>query len=112
MQSPAGGVNYDDVLDTDTRIKERAMALRTISQILEAIPGLTPGGILWELSNAEKNGLAGAGAIFRRGRRILLDEERYLEWRRARSAKTAIRVGDQEHCVARGPVVSFVFDCK
>jgi len=66
------------------------MALKTVNQILEAIPGLTPGGIRWDLFNAEQNGLAEAGAIIRRGRRILLDEERYLEWMRARSAKTAI----------------------
>lgn len=87
------------------------MALMTISKLLEAVPGLTPGDILWELSRSEKNGLAGTGAIFRRGQRILLDEERYLEWKRARSAKTGSRVGDQEH-FARGQVVSFVFYCK
>lgn len=64
------------------------MALKTVNQILEAVPGLTPGGIRWDLFNADRNGLTASGAIIRRGRRILIDEDLYLDWLRSGGAKS------------------------
>lgn len=54
--------------------------LLTVRQFAQQQPGLAEGGIRWDLFNREKNGLAQSGAIFQRGRRILIDPERYLSW--------------------------------
>ncbi|WP_295386194.1 hypothetical protein [uncultured Thiodictyon sp.] len=52
----------------------------TVKQLAEQQPGLTEGGIRWDLFNRDKNGLVAAGAILRRGRKILIDPARYLDW--------------------------------
>lgn len=62
--------------------------LKTVNQVIDTTPGLTHGGIRWDLFNAERNGLAKSGAIIRRGRRILIDEDVYLNWMRERGTDT------------------------
>ena len=52
----------------------------TVKQLAEQQPGLTEGGIRWDLFNRDKNGLVAAGAILRRGRKILIDPALYLDW--------------------------------
>lgn len=54
--------------------------LLTVKQLSQQQPALTEAGIRWDLFNRHANGLTKAGAIIRRGRRILIDPERYLEW--------------------------------
>jgi hypothetical protein len=54
--------------------------LLTVKQMAQQQPALSEGGIRWDLFNRDHNGLAKSGAIFRRGRRILLDPEIYLKW--------------------------------
>ncbi len=41
---------------------------------------ITEGGLRWEIFNEEKNGLKESGAILRRGRKILIDADRYFRW--------------------------------
>ncbi len=41
---------------------------------------ITEGGLRWEIFNEEKNGLKESGAILRRGRKILIDADRYFLW--------------------------------
>lgn len=54
--------------------------LMTVRQLAEQQPGLTVGGVRWDLFNRETNGLAQSGALVHRGRKILIDPDRYLEW--------------------------------
>ena len=57
-----------------------ARVVLTVKQLAEQQPGLTEGGIRWDLFNRDKNGLVKAGAILRRGRKILIDPALYMEW--------------------------------
>ena len=52
----------------------------TVAQLAEHQPGLTVGSIRWDLFNRTTNGLAESGALMWRGRRILIDPDKYLEW--------------------------------
>jgi hypothetical protein len=52
----------------------------TVEQMVKRHPALTPGGIRWMLFHREANGLERSRAIITRGRRIYLDETRFLEW--------------------------------
>ena len=54
--------------------------LRTVSQLVEENPAITPGGIRWDIFNSESNGLSKSGALIRKGRRIYIDPEKYFEW--------------------------------
>lgn len=56
----------------------------TVRQFAELMPGLSHGSIRWDIFNEERNGLARSGAIIRRGRRILIDPERYMNWMESR----------------------------
>ncbi len=61
------------------------MTLKTVNQLVADNPAFTPGGLRWDILNAEKNGLAAKGAILRKGRRVYLDEDLYFEWLREQS---------------------------
>lgn len=63
--------------------------LKTVNQLVADCPALTHGGVRWDIFHAETNGLAASGAIIRRGRRILIDEDRYYAWMRERGGQTA-----------------------
>jgi hypothetical protein len=54
--------------------------LLTVQQLADQQPGLTVGGIRWDLFNRKSNSLEESGAIVYRGRKILIDPERYLQW--------------------------------
>ena len=56
------------------------MNITTIKKISEKHDGLTESAVRFDIFNAERNGLAESGAIVRKGRRIYLIEERYLNW--------------------------------
>lgn len=58
--------------------------IMTPKQIVDSIPGVTMGGLRWDLYNAHSNGLAESGAILRRGKRIVIIRELYLSWHRGR----------------------------
>lgn len=59
----------------------------TVKQFSDQQPGLTQGGIRWDLYNRTTNGLAKSGAVMNRGRRILIDPDKYLSWMEDRSAE-------------------------
>lgn len=69
-------------------IPQPSRILLTVKQLADQQPGLTEGGIRWDLFNRDSNGLAKSGAVFRRGRRILLDPEVYLAWLQSRQQVT------------------------
>ncbi|MGA7980546.1 MAG: hypothetical protein WCA32_09995 [Chromatiaceae bacterium] len=54
--------------------------LLTVRQLAEQQPGLTVGGIRWDLFNRRTNGLDQSGAVVRRGRRLLIDANAYVDW--------------------------------
>jgi len=66
----------------------------TVEQMAARHPALTPGGLRWMLFHREANGLARSGAIIRRGRRLYLDEGRFLGWFVAQGRRgSAIKAG-------------------
>lgn len=54
--------------------------LVTVQQLAASQPGIGEGAIRWDLFNRRTNGLEASGAIVRRGRKVLLDLDRYLDW--------------------------------
>lgn len=52
----------------------------TVEQLAQRHTALTPGGIRWMLFHRETNGLQQSGAVIARGRRLYLDEVRFLDW--------------------------------
>ena len=54
--------------------------LETIAQIAERNPGLTEAAIRGYVRNREINGLAEAGAITKRGRRVFLIQPYFDNW--------------------------------
>lgn len=63
----------------------------TVEQLVQRHPALTPGGIRWMLFHRDTNGLQKSGAIITRGRRLYLDEVRFLAWF-ASAGKTKARL--------------------
>jgi hypothetical protein len=61
----------------------------TVKQLAEQQPGLTEGGIRWDLHDRQNNGLAASGAVLRRGRKLLIDSELYLAWLRTNREQAA-----------------------
>ena len=65
------------------------MNITTVNKLAEKHDGLTEQSIRWAVFKAEENGLADSGAIFRKGRRIFIVEDRYLDWLSNGSCKQA-----------------------
>lgn len=57
-----------------------APTLYTVKDLCRAEPALTVGGIRDDLFNRRQNGLEATGAVIRRGRRLLIVRDRYMEW--------------------------------
>jgi len=53
--------------------------LVTVAQFCERNPAFTEGAVRWHVFNAKQNGLEAAGAVVRIGRKVLLDEEPFIE---------------------------------
>lgn len=56
--------------------------LRTVKQIVDAAPWLTEGMLRWWIFHAETNGMA--PAIFKVGKRVFIDENRFNKWLESR----------------------------
>lgn len=54
--------------------------LLTPRQFAERHPAFPLGGVRWQIFNERTNGLAEAGAVLRVGRKVLIDEDRWLSW--------------------------------
>lgn len=59
---------------------EDQVNFKSISQLAKKFDFATEAAIRSQIANAENNGLTESGAILRRGNRILIDEDRWLEW--------------------------------
>lgn len=55
--------------------------LETVRTLARKHPDvITEGGLRWEIFQQEANGLKQSGAIIKRGRKILIDADRYFNW--------------------------------
>ena len=55
--------------------------LQTVRTLAQKYPDvITEGGLRWEIFNKDQNGLKESGAILKRGRKILIDADRYFKW--------------------------------
>jgi hypothetical protein len=73
---------WREIQDLRERVVSLSPAIEplTVEQMVQRHPALTPGGIRWMLFHRETNGLERSKAIITRGRKIYLDEARFLEW--------------------------------
>jgi hypothetical protein len=58
----------------------------TVRQLAERLPAFSQASLRWLLFNADSNGLARSGALLRPGRRILIDEAKFVEWLRSKAS--------------------------
>ena len=56
------------------------MNITTVTRFAEKHDGNTEQSIRWAVFKADQNGLAESGAMFRKGRRVFIVEDRYLNW--------------------------------
>ena len=54
--------------------------LLTVSQFSQKHPAFPIGGLRHRIFYEHQNGLAESGAIIRNGRRVLIDEQKFLQW--------------------------------
>lgn len=52
----------------------------TVPQLAQRQPALCVGGIRGWIFNEEKNGLKDSGAIIRIGKKLMIDEGKFIEW--------------------------------
>lgn len=68
-----------------------------VEQLSQEIPAFTQASIRWLIFRAKENGLEDSGAIIRLGRRVLIDQEKFVDWVRAHGAHhpdvARVRVG-------------------
>jgi hypothetical protein len=55
----------------------------TVTQVPAIHPAFTEQILRWLIFKQEDNGLRKSGAVVRIGRKVLIDEERFLEWVRS-----------------------------
>lgn len=63
----------------------------TVAQLSEKFPAFSEGSLRWLVFNASSNGFD--KAIVRVGRRVLIDEQRFVEWLRDQGAGRQTQVG-------------------
>lgn len=66
-----------------------ATALITVEQTAQRHPAFTVGSLRQLIFHEHTNGLAESGAVIRLGRKVLVDEERFVNWVRTRDAVLA-----------------------
>ena len=54
--------------------------LLAVNQFSQKHPAFPIGGLRHRIIHEKKNGLAQSGAIIRNGRRVLIDEQKFLHW--------------------------------
>lgn len=59
---------------------QSAVVYRTVNQFADEHKAFTRGGLRALIFNEKTNGLAKSGAIVRMGRKILIDERKFLAW--------------------------------
>ena len=62
-----------------------------VAQLSAEIPAFTQPSIRWLIFRAGDNGLDASGAIIRVGRRVLIDQEKFIGWLCGQRGKAAGR---------------------
>lgn len=65
--------------------------LLSVSQMAASHPAFTEASLRWLIFKAADNGLDRAGAIHRVGRKVLLDEQPFLDWVRQSQPALPVR---------------------
>ena len=65
-----------------------ATRILNIRQLTERHPAFSEPSVRWLIFNSHENGLADSGALLRNGRRVLIDETKFLAWLEGRQAST------------------------
>jgi len=52
----------------------------TVKQLVEKRPYLTEASVRWLLFNRAQNGLNRVGAVFKIGKKVLIEDEKWDEW--------------------------------
>jgi hypothetical protein len=58
-----------------------------VAQLSQKLPAFTQSSLRWLIFNSASNGLEKSGALMRLGRRVLIDEEKFIEWVRSSSGQ-------------------------
>lgn len=66
--------------------------LITVSQLCQNHPAFTEPSVRWLIFNGSKNGLDASSAVCRLGRKVLIDEERFVEWVKSGAATSQAAV--------------------
>lgn len=61
----------------------------SVRQLSDKHPGFSEPSLRWIIHNAHENGLQKSGALLRNGRRVLIDEAKFLEWLKSRQQRAA-----------------------
>lgn len=54
--------------------------LSTVKQLLTKQPALTYGSVRSYIFHEDTNGLKKSGAVLRIGRKVMIDDEKFMEW--------------------------------
>lgn len=63
--------------------------LITVRQLCQNHPAFSEASVRWYIFKAAENGLTASGAIARLGRKVLVDEQKFIEWARSGAAQVA-----------------------
>jgi hypothetical protein len=79
----------EELADVRRQVADRDVpsTLLTARALVARHPGLTYPALKWHLFNREQNGLA--DAVVRAGRRLLIDERKFLDWTSRQATKTS-----------------------
>ena len=67
-------------MTTVTQNDQQSRTLLTVNQFCARNQFITPSALRFQIFDAEQNGLKGAKAILRVGRKVLIDEPKYFDW--------------------------------
>ena len=71
------------------QITQTATIYLTVNQLCEKHTAFTRGGMRALIFNEHQNGINKAGAIVRLGRKVLIDEAKFLNWVASQAGKAA-----------------------
>lgn len=63
--------------------------LISVGQFPQFHPAFSESSLRWWIFKSAENGLASSGAIVRIGRKVLIDEAKFIEWVRAQAVKAS-----------------------
>jgi len=63
--------------------------LITVRQLCQNHPAFSEASVRWYIFKSADNGLSASGAISRLGRKVLVDEQKFIEWAKSGAAQVA-----------------------